>query len=252
MICRLSWPIGRSAGAHLHGWLRASAGVALTCLGSRVGALKPLPHRLLHPAMIGGHVTTEFLRDVPGEDIRPRGAAAAVDDDCAPILEGLGESIGDASTHVDADAVEFSRLSRRTRCLGRGAGGSPQQASVMSPSLLCSTSASAMQSRVLPTLFRWATAAQPSVEGLGQHTQPTRSRALTLARRSQPQPTRSRRFDGKERPTMQCKQRRGHGRPRLTVAAARVHAALCCSSRTPTRACAREAVGRSFVGSFGR
>ena len=85
--------------------LRASAGVALTCLGSRVGALKPLPHRLLHPAIIGGHVTTEFLRDVPDEVFHPRGAAAAVDDERGPILEGLEECIDDASTHVDADVT---------------------------------------------------------------------------------------------------------------------------------------------------
>ena len=65
-------------------------------------------------------------------------------------------------------------------------------------------------------------------------------------------PARSRRFGGKERSTAQRKQRRGRGRRRLTAAAARVHATLCCRSRTPTRARAHEAVGRSFVSSFSR
>ena len=74
-------------------------------MGSRVGALKLLPHQLLHPVMIGGHVTTEFLRDVPDEVFRPHGAAAAEDDECDPILEGLVECIDVASTHVDADAT---------------------------------------------------------------------------------------------------------------------------------------------------
>ena len=55
--------------------------------------------------MIGGHVTTEFLRDVSDEVFRPRGAAAAEDDECDPILEGLDECIDVASTHVDADAT---------------------------------------------------------------------------------------------------------------------------------------------------
>ena len=78
-------------------------------------------------------------------------------------------------------------------------------------------------------------------------------RALIRARRSQPQPTRSRRFGGKERSTTQCKQRQGRGRPQLTAAAARVLAALCCRSRTLTlRALAKRSVGRSFVRSAGR
>ena len=85
--------------------VRASAGLALTCLGSTVGALQPLPHRLLHPAMIGGVVTTEFLRDVPDEVFLTRGAAAAEDDDCEHILEGLGECTDAFSPHHDADAT---------------------------------------------------------------------------------------------------------------------------------------------------
>ena len=55
--------------------------------------------------MIGGHVTTEFLRDVPNEVFHTRGAAAAEDDDCDHILEGLEECIDVASTHVAADAT---------------------------------------------------------------------------------------------------------------------------------------------------
>ena len=85
--------------------VRASAGLALTCLGSRVGARHPLPHRLLHPAMIGGDVTTEFLRDVPDEVILTRGAAAAEHDDCEHILEGLGECVDTFSPHVEVDAT---------------------------------------------------------------------------------------------------------------------------------------------------
>ena len=85
--------------------VRASAGLALTCLGSKVGALHPLPHRLLLPAMIGGDVTTEFLRDVHDEVILARGAAAAEHDDSEPILEGLGECADAFNPHVDVDAT---------------------------------------------------------------------------------------------------------------------------------------------------
>ena len=85
--------------------VRASAGLALTCLSSRVGALQPLPHRLLHPATIGGDVTPEFLRDVPDEVFLTRGAAAAEVDDCEHILEGLDECIDAVSPHHDADAT---------------------------------------------------------------------------------------------------------------------------------------------------
>ena len=85
--------------------VRASPGLALTCLGSRVGALHPLLHRLLHPAMIGGDVTTEFLRDVPDEVFLTRGAAAAEHDDYEHILEGLDECIDAFSPHHDADAT---------------------------------------------------------------------------------------------------------------------------------------------------
>ena len=58
--------------------------------------------------MVGGHSTAEFLRDVPDEDIRPCGGAAAVVDESSHILEGLGDYIDDASTHVDADAAMLS------------------------------------------------------------------------------------------------------------------------------------------------
>ena len=77
--------------------VRASAGLALTCLGSRVGALQPLPHRLLLLAMIGGDVTTEFLRGVPDETMLTRGAAATEDDDSQHILGGLEDCLDDFS-----------------------------------------------------------------------------------------------------------------------------------------------------------
>ena len=83
--------------------VRASAGLALTCLGSKVGARHPLPHRLLLPAMIGGDVTTEFLRESPDEVIPARGAVAAEHDDSEPILEGLGECVGAFNPLVDVD-----------------------------------------------------------------------------------------------------------------------------------------------------
>ena len=98
LICRLSWQ--SSVGSHLPLCMRslarlvcASAGLALTCLGSRVGALHPPPHRFLLPAMIGGNDTTEFLRDVDDEVIFNGGAAAAGHDDSDPILEGLDECV---------------------------------------------------------------------------------------------------------------------------------------------------------------
>ena len=87
--------------------VRASAGLALTCLGSRVGALHPLPHRLLLPAMIGGDVTTEFLRDVHDEVILNRGAVAAEHDDSEHIIQGLGECV-DALSPRDATMQPLS------------------------------------------------------------------------------------------------------------------------------------------------
>ena len=53
-------------------------------------------------------IQPSFIIDVPDEDIRPRGGAAAVDDESSAILEGLVECIDDASTHVDADASMLS------------------------------------------------------------------------------------------------------------------------------------------------
>ena len=85
--------------------VRASAGLALTCLGSRVGALHPPPHQLLLPAMIGGDVTAEFLRDVHDEVIPARGAAAAERDDSEPILQGLDECVDAFNPHGDVDAT---------------------------------------------------------------------------------------------------------------------------------------------------
>ena len=85
--------------------VRASAGLALTCLGSRVGALHPPSHRLLLPAMIGGDVTTEFLRDVHDEVIPARGAAAAERDDSEPILQGLDECVDAFNPHGNVDAT---------------------------------------------------------------------------------------------------------------------------------------------------
>ena len=85
--------------------VRASAGLALTCLGSKVGALHLLPHRFLLPEMIGGDVTTEFLRDAHDEVILARGAAAAEHDDSEPILEGLDECADASNPHVDVDAT---------------------------------------------------------------------------------------------------------------------------------------------------
>ena len=85
--------------------VRASAGLALTFLGSRVGALHPPPHQLLLPAMIGGDVTAEFLRDVHDEVIPARGAAAAERDDSEPILQGLDECVDAFNPHGDVDAT---------------------------------------------------------------------------------------------------------------------------------------------------
>ena len=85
--------------------VRASAGLALTFLGSRVGALHPPPHQLLLPAMIGGDVTAEFLRDVHDEVIPARGAAAAERDDSDAILEGLDECVDAFNPHGDVDAT---------------------------------------------------------------------------------------------------------------------------------------------------
>ena len=85
--------------------VRASAGLALTFLGSRVGALHPPPHQLLLTAMIGGDVTAEFLRDVHDEVIPARGAADAERDDSEPILQGLGECVDAFNPHVDVDAT---------------------------------------------------------------------------------------------------------------------------------------------------
>ena len=64
------------------------------------------------------------------------------------------------------------------------------------------------------------------VEGLGHALARADPRAALNQRDHVAQPKRS---------TTQCEQRRGRGRPRLTAAAARVLAALCRSSRTPTR-----------------
>ena len=86
--------------------VRASAGLALTCLGSRVGALQPLPHRFLFLAIIGGDATTEFLRDVHGEVVLTRGAAAAEHDGSVCILEGLDEFVDTLPQAVeDVDAA---------------------------------------------------------------------------------------------------------------------------------------------------
>ena len=85
--------------------VRASAGLALTFLGSRVGALHPPPHQLLLTAMIGGDVTAEFLRDVHDEVIPARGAAAAERDDSEPILQGLDECVDAFNPHGNVDAT---------------------------------------------------------------------------------------------------------------------------------------------------
>ena len=55
--------------------------------------------------MIGGDVTTEFLRDVLGEVFLTLDAAAAEHGDCEHILEGLDERIDAFSPHRDADAT---------------------------------------------------------------------------------------------------------------------------------------------------
>ena len=114
--------------------VRASAGLALTCLGSRAGALQPLPHRFLFLAMIGGGATTEFLRGAPDEVVFIRGAAAADNDDSACIIAGLDDFVDALSPHVeDGDATMQSRRGPdpdgeddddddRSRCSGADSG----------------------------------------------------------------------------------------------------------------------------------
>ena len=93
LICRLIWQSSGALHALTARRVCVSAGVALTCLGSRVGALRPLPNRLLLPAMIGGALTTEFLHEGDDEVTPTRGAAAAENDDTEYILQGLDECV---------------------------------------------------------------------------------------------------------------------------------------------------------------
>ena len=89
--------------------VRASAGLALACLGSRVGALQPLPHRLLLLAMIGGDITTEFLREVPDEVILTRGAAATEHDQQAlrPLHDAMQTIVTEFSASPTDDAPDL-------------------------------------------------------------------------------------------------------------------------------------------------
>ena len=137
---------------------------------------------------------------------------------------------------------------RGTRCLGRGAGGFWHDTGVRHPCLISTEP----RPRQIPRgicacsrpLLRLATAAQPRVEGLGQDTRLTRSRALTRARRSTNAIT-SLNQSAQRRSASSAAGAGGRGSPPPQRASSRR-----CAAARARRPGARSRSGRSVVRSF--